>query len=245
MAGFRLVVAHSAAAQDPSSRDRERGVIDGIVSDSSARPLSGVTVSVIGTAIRVVTNDNGRFRITRLPTGQYTLSANRIGLSDVSLVIDVADTVRPAVTMHAPGAMLDTVRVVAAAISSRLLEFEYRRHHETGTFITAETINRRNATSMTEIFRGIPSLRVREAAVHQSGPPAYYAYSTRPSGMNPYCPLTVLVDDVALPTPFDLDLLPAPSTVAGIEVYAGAATVPTRYAAYNRGCGIALVWTKA
>ena len=57
--------------------------------------------------------------------------------------------------------------------------------------------------------------------------------------------MQVYLDQVPLPSPFNLDLLPTPKDLAGIEVYAGASTIPAQFAGYNRGCGVILVWTKA
>jgi hypothetical protein len=47
-----------------------------------------------------------------------------------------------------------------------------------------------------------------------------------------------------MPAPFNLDLLPSPREMAGIEVYAGNATMPIQYANLKNMCGIILVWTK-
>ena len=58
------------------------------------------------------------------------------------------------------------------------------------------------------------------------------------------CPMQVYLDQVALPTPFNLDLLPSPKEIAGIEVYAGAATIPPQFNGFNRGCGVIIVWTR-
>jgi hypothetical protein len=56
--------------------------------------------------------------------------------------------------------------------------------------------------------------------------------------------MTVFVDNIAMPTPFNLDLLPSPRNLMGIEVYNGAATMPPQFSGMNRGCGVILVWTK-
>jgi hypothetical protein len=58
------------------------------------------------------------------------------------------------------------------------------------------------------------------------------------------CPMQVYLDQVPLPSPFNLDLLPPPKQIAGIEVYAGAATIPPQFSGMNRGCGVIMVWTK-
>ena len=57
--------------------------------------------------------------------------------------------------------------------------------------------------------------------------------------------MQVLVDEVPMPSPFNLDLLPPPRDLAGIEVYAGPATTPPRFSGMDRGCGVILVWTKS
>ncbi len=58
------------------------------------------------------------------------------------------------------------------------------------------------------------------------------------------CPMTVYLDQVPMPTPFNLDLLPSPKHIAGIEVYGGSATIPPQFSGFNRGCGVILVWMK-
>jgi hypothetical protein len=76
--------------------------------------------------------------------------------------------------------------------------------------------------------------------------PEYFALSRR-EGANPSlgaCPMQVVLDQVPLPMPFNLDLLPPPRDLAGIEVYAGPSTTPLQFSGYNRGCGVILVWTK-
>jgi hypothetical protein len=74
----------------------------------------------------------------------------------------------------------------------------------------------------------------------------WYALSKRETA-NPNlgaCPMLVFVDEVMMPTPFNLDLLPSPRELAGLEVYNGPATIPPRFNSYNASCGILLVWTK-
>ena len=56
------------------------GTITGIVSDERGGPLPGAMVSVIGaTMAMTVTDSNGRFSLTRLPVGEYTLRAHLAG----------------------------------------------------------------------------------------------------------------------------------------------------------------------
>ena len=56
--------------------------------------------------------------------------------------------------------------------------------------------------------------------------------------------MTVYIDQAPMPTPFNLDLLPPPKDIGGIEVYGGSSTIPPQFSGPNRGCGVILVWTK-
>ena len=106
-------------------------------------------------------------------------------------------------------------------------------------------IESKNAVFATELIRKFLSVTV--SPTHSSAITEYYALSTREGG-NPEvgaCPMQVYLDQIPLPTPFNLDLLPSPKQIAGIEVYSGSSTIPPQFAGYNRGCGVILVWTRA
>lgn len=223
------------------------GTIDGVVSDTNLVPLQAAFVSILGTGIRVGTGPNGRFRITKVPAGQYLVIVKRVGYHPTSGVIDVtaSDTARLAYTLdRLRPDELDPMIVTAKSPSMRMADFEQRRKAGVGEFMTAEQIEAHNSVFTTELMRTFMSVDVspnRNGAVTQ-----YYALSKREGG-NPSqgaCPMQVYLDQVPLPTPFDLDLLPPPKNIAGIEVYAGSATIPPQFNGPNRGCGVILVWTK-
>jgi hypothetical protein len=226
---------------------RPSGVVDGIVSDTNLVPLQGAFVSILGSNIRVGTGPNGRFRIVRVPEGRHLIIVKRVGFRPTSGVVDVPadDTLRLSYMLDKlrPDE-LDPVVVTARSPSIRMAEFEGRRKVGIGEFMTEEQIAARNSVFPTELFRGFRSVNVspsRTGAITQ-----YFALSAREGG-NPQlgaCPMQVYVDQVPLPSPFNLDLLPPPKSIAGIEVYAGASTIPPQFAGSNRGCGVILVWTK-
>lgn len=224
-----------------------RGTIDGVVSDTGLVPIQAAFVSILGTNVRVGTGPNGRFRITSIPAGQYLVIVKRVGYRPTSGVIDVADadTVRLAYTLEKlqPNE-LQTVIVTSNSPSSRMVGFETRRKLGVGEFMTADQIKARNSVFSTELMRTFKSVDV--SPNHTSAITTYYALSKREGGSPTMgaCPMQVYLDQVPLPTPFNLDLLPPPHDLAGIEVYAGAATIPPEFNGYNRGCGVILVWTK-
>ncbi len=226
---------------------RPLGTIDGIVSDTGLAPLQGAFITVFGSNLRVGTGPNGRFRITKIPVGQYLLMVKRVGFRPASAIIQVAetDTLRLSYTLEPISPeQLKAVVVTEKAPSVRMSEFEQRRKLGQGEFMTADEIKQRNSVFPTELFRKFKAVNVTQD--NSSPITQYYAISAREGG-NPQlgaCPMQVYLDQVPLPSPFNLDLLPAPRDIGAIEVYAGASTTPLQFAGYDRGCGVILVWTK-
>jgi len=249
VSGAQYPVGSALARRDSAVKTRSFGTIDGIVSDTNLVPLHAAFVSILGTKIRVGTGPNGRFRIVRVPAGQYLLIVKRIGYRPVSSVIDVdaTDTLRVSYTLaNAPVVTtLGTVVVTEPSTSERLAGFNSRLKSGVGQFLTPEQIDKANTVYTTELMRKFPSVNVSPS--HTSVITEYFALSAREGG-NPTtgaCPMQVYLDQVPLPTPFNLDLLPTPKDLYGIEVYSGASTIPPQFAGPNRGCGVILVWTKA
>jgi carboxypeptidase family protein len=245
IAGVALITSVRAAiGQDALANTPRLGELNGIVVDTSFRGLGEATIVLLGTKIGVVTGENGRFRIRRLPVGRYVLTAHRLGYEPVSAALDIGtDTLRLTLTMEPATHALDTVRVASTSLPARLAEFEARRRAGFGQFFTQADIHRRNGVYVTEMLRSLLSVEVLEVHDHGGALPSHYASSRRFSPN--YCLMTVVLDNVVMPTPFDLDLLPPPSTIAGIELYSGPSTVPPIFAPYDRRCGVILVWTKS
>jgi carboxypeptidase family protein len=233
--------------KDTTKSGKTFGTIDGLVSDTNLVPIQAAQVSILRTELKIGTGPNGRFRITNVVPGQYLVIVRRVGFRPTSAIIEVAprDTVRLAYALERLPANLDTVVITAAKRqSARLMEFDQRRKLGFGDFMTQDEIEKRNSVYSTELFRKFMSINVspsRTGAITE-----YFAISKREGG-NPNvgsCPMQVILDNVPLPTPFNLDLLPTPRDLGGIEVYPGASTTPPRFAGYNSGCGLILVWTK-
>jgi hypothetical protein len=220
--------------------------IDGIVSDTSLAPLHAAFVSIVGTPLRIGTGDNGRFRITNVRPGHYLVIVKRVGYRPVSGVIEVSpgDTLRVAYTLEPVVNTLPTVTVSEKPLSGRLTEFLARRKSGFGEFMTQEQIEAKNAVYATELFRNFKTINV---APSNSSPMTQWFALSRREGANPSlgaCPMAVYLDNVPLPTPFNLDLLPSPKEIAAIEVYNGPSTTPPQFAGFDRGCGVILVWTR-
>ena len=81
---FVLGFATSAPAQNQS------GAIAGTVTDASGIALQGARVSINAKDIHVVSNEQGRYFITALPPGNYSLTINYVGFAPFSKSVDVA-----------------------------------------------------------------------------------------------------------------------------------------------------------
>lgn len=225
-------------------------VIDGIVTDTLLRPLGSADVSVVGIGARVVTSENGRFRMLQVPSGQYLLVVRRIGYAPTSGIIQVpeADTVRLSYTLVRSDRMLDTVRVKERRVTMRMLDFEVRRKQGQGQFITLEEIERRGSIQTSDFMRAMRGVEVSRVTTQAFA--GTQVYSRREGGgfdansQQQYCAMQVVLDGIILPRNFDLDLLPPPKQIAGIEVYTGAATIPPQFGGPDRRCGLVAVWTR-
>ena len=242
--------AHRVTQPDSVLGVRTYGVIDGVVTDSNLVPLRGARISIVRTSLQVATGPNGHFRIVDVPSGQYIVIVRRAGFHPTSAVLQVnaLDTLRLAYTLTEAATELAAVTVTEKRESFRMMEFDYRRKIGEGKFMTQDEIEQRNPPYATELLRTFTAINVTPTS-GGGGQDVYYPVSSRATGgMTPTgqsaCFMTVYIDNVPMPSPFNLDLLPSPREMMGIEVYAGSATIPPQFAGYGTGCGVILVWTK-
>jgi hypothetical protein len=225
------------------------GVIDGMVTDTGFVPIQGAEIGVLRTSLKIATGAQGRFRITDVQMGTYILTVRRFGYSPVASVISVnaGDTLRLTYSLQSlrRGA-LDTVRVTERQESRNLMEFDRRRRLGVGKFLTATDLERRGSIDVSTLMRGFSSL----AVVRNDATGITSLQSRRDQGNMDYaqgagaCAVQVVVDNVPMPREFDVELLPRPKEIAGIEVYAGPSGVPAQFAGPDRRCGMVLIWTK-
>jgi hypothetical protein len=223
------------------------GTIDGVVTDTSLVPVANANVTVLSSSVRVETGSNGRFRLIRVPAGQYLLIVRRLGFHPLSGVVQVAanDTLRLSYQLEPAPQTLGPVVITEERRSFRMMEFEYRRKLGIGEFMSADEIDKRGSAQATDILRTFPAIAVPDQSTGHGGTNDHYAMSRRgATSFAGSCVMAILVDGVAMPTPFNLDLLPPARDLAGIEVFAGPAEIPLEYALYAGTCGLVLVWTK-
>jgi hypothetical protein len=237
---------------------RARAIVELSVSDPHGVPLSDVTLVISasgGISRTLTTGPTGLAAISGLFSGRVIVRARRIGFKegDVAAAIDTGRNTIPIVLSEIVAPTLDTVRVIGNRRVVELRrndEFDGRRlRGEATQSITREDILKRNPVNLWQMLMGIPSIKIVDndtmvIVVSNRG-------QVRGILDNKPCPLAIMIDGQALtPSPgftgVDLRFLPAPDEVYGIEVFAGAATIPLQYGGVgqNKSCGMVAIWTR-
>lgn len=260
---FTLGADPGAGTLTPAART---AVVVFSVDDGAGHALGGVTLDLVpadGPEREVMTDSAGRAIVPSVAPGRARVRSRGIGFRPGELVVPLEagrNTVPLTLdAVHIP--TLATIRVIGdREVLPRHEEFEARRaFHQTTASITAADIEKRNPVDTWQMLTNVPAMRVMEIG---SG---VYAMSTREQPVvqrrdaqggatTVPCWYRVMIDGMIMPDPTpDLStLLPVPSEIHGIEVFAGLATIPPKYsgAVLDQGqarantCGLIAVWTK-
>jgi TonB family protein len=233
---FFLLV--SAAAADASAQSG--AVIKGTVHDSAGRPISGVELGVVGGGLRDRTDERGAFRLAGIVPGPATLVARRIGYKPYSydLRLRTSEEHTVDVVLFPSPEVLEAVSVTAQrqVYDSRLAGFNARLQQKVGHFVTRERIDRANSTTLSDMLREIPGVKI--------GPMRNEGRAIRIRGAA--CPPLVFVDGFpATAGEFDVDIIDLQS-VEGIEVYAGLGSIPPEFTGPRDldRCGVIAIWSR-
>jgi hypothetical protein len=179
-------------------------VLAGTVLRTDGAPVPDAQVQVLGTAAAARTDAQGRFTVGRLPAGTLELEVRRLGFA-----------------------------VVRRAVARRLKypDFESRRRFSIdGKFLDEDDLERRHASSLSEIVYTLPGFWVSGTGAGAR------VISTRTLLLGGNCEANVVIDRVPDQRINDV----SPSQVAAIESY------PVRGAPmqYRAPCGLIMIWTK-
>jgi hypothetical protein len=113
-----------------------------------------------------------------------------------------------------------------------------------GTFIMPEEIDTRNPTHVSQLIATIPSFLVASGRLvneRSNCAPMVYLDGRRLVQLQPAPGWGAGVDPVDA---YEAVNFVIPSELAGIEVYAGAATVPPEFSGSTAACGVIVMWTQ-
>jgi TonB family protein len=240
-----VLAASAAQAQPPGSAAPESkgiGGIVGVVTDSSGAGIAGAQLTIVGVVGRGGSDASGSFRLIGVPVGRQMLIVRRIGFRpDTSIVTVVRSANITAEVRLAPAPeVMATVVVdgVRPVVPTRLRGFYERSGRRiAGHYFTAADIERRNPHLVTDLLRTLPGVRIAQ----QGGQSVVTFRGQR-------CPPLVWLDGMPAAAGYlDPDVV-HPTSLAGIEVYPGLASVPANFVLPNgQGLcgGVIALWSRA
>jgi hypothetical protein len=225
--------AAAAVMAMPAYRHRLLGVFD----SQSGEPIEGVEVTDLLTKTSALTTKTGTVTLVFLPDGGALVRIRKLGYQPITMPIAISpdDTTPVTVTLATTATTLPAVVTKESSPfyrSSRLRDFEERRRAGFGQFIAEGELRKNDAGKMSNVVRRFTGMRVDcKRSVCR-------ALSTRHGS----CPVTLFVDGVPT-TETNLEQINV-NEYAGIEFYAGGATIPPEYNRTGSACGVMLLWTR-
>jgi TonB family protein len=199
-----------------------------------------VYVGVAGSGIRVRTNEEGLYRLVGIVAGPATLTARRLGYQPYSrwFRLDGGEERTVDIPLGVTTHRLAEIAVTAPreAYESRLAGFTARSKLQVGHFVTRERIDRANSSSLSDMLREIPGVKI--------GPSRSEGRAIRLRGAN--CAPLVFVDGFpASAGEFDVDIVDLKS-VEGVEVYSGIGSLPAEFTGPRQldRCGVIAIWSR-
>lgn len=231
-----------------------------VVADGDSSPLRGAEITMPALNLGARTDSLGRFFIRDIPKGVFRVIIRSVGYNPIAINARFSgtDTLATDFSLLPSGVALDTVSVVGMAKQyGKFLEFEERRAHGGGVFLTRQEIEKERDRQLGEIVSKLPGVRIHrygaESAVASSrwigGPGRGGDAMDRRKGAPRGCYAQVYVDNVRVfsSTPgealFNINAI-QPSTIQGIEFYASREETPIQYASNRADCGTMLIWTR-
>ena len=266
-----LALAGGAAAGRPAPAQSlavvSRALFKGnVLDDADDKPIAGATVAIEMLRLSVVTDSAGGFLIPRMPAGRHLVVVKRLGYNPVTALVTVGatDTLDYEFALIKQPETLPAVAIkTPAAVAPKLAEFDERRRTGFGRFITQDILEKNKDRRLSEVFATLPGPRI----VRGTGSYGWIASSVGPGGIQrrnslspmdiargadpKQCYAAVMLDGnrVYSGRPgeqlFDVNSL-GTNTIAGIEYYRDAATVPMKFNVTGGGesCGLVVIWTR-
>src|ERR1700688_3122120 len=201
----------------PAAGQSGKGTITGTAKDSAGAPLPSTQIELQPLGRRVVSDDQGQFRITDVPVGEYTLTASYVGLNAFSTTVKVeaGQTVNVDPTLQV-ASEADQVVVTGERLQGEAEAINIERSSdEIVQVLPARVINSLPNTNIADAVGRLPSVSLER----DEGEGKYVQIrGTDPRLTN------VTVNGVNLPSPegavrnIKLDAIPA-SLVERIEVF--------------------------
>jgi carboxypeptidase family protein/TonB-dependent receptor-like protein len=221
-----VVPACVAAAQE-----RTATMVGRLVNRETRAPVGGATVVLVATGVATISDSAGQFRYGGLSPGFHRLEVRAVGYekSEWRVRLDAGEQLREfqldLLSYELPG--------VDVEAHGRLAEFERRRARGMGFFFTGEEIERRHASSLSDLMRAVPGVQTtcrRGSCAIQM--------TRSPRGCRPEYYLDGFPASFSVGPDFPL------TGIHGIEVYRSASEAPAEFRKPELRCGVILIWSR-
>jgi hypothetical protein len=224
------------------------------------RDVSIIITSGTDTLGRVRSDSTGAFQSTVGAATTVVAHFIRIGYRADSISSAAGSEFPLRVAMTPINAVASTLAPMVVRDTART-SFERRaRRNAGGSFIRQADIEKRKPLKMSDLFRSLPGVRIDDSSgvtqlvsirsTRQTSPTARAMTIGGetvkiPSGNAERCVLRIGVNGKLMMPGFSIDDV-RPEEVAGIEVYLGAATLPTEFSSvqHDAPCGMIMIWIK-
>jgi hypothetical protein len=234
-----VVIAFAACGSALEAQTPHR--LRGVVVDERGAPIAYVKVTAIpGT--QGSSDDAGRFTVIAR-TVPIRVAVRRIGFQplDSTIVVPTADSVLRFVLKSLP-ISLKEMNVVASQVEGLARTGFYDRFRDrerganSGWFITPEDIEARRPLRASHLLGGmVPGMRLQNV-------PGVGPHPVSTDG----CVMDIYLDGMRMTMDRGgVDVLINVTSIAGVEVYTRASSVPARFQALNSICGVVAIWTRS
>lgn len=239
LASLLLVGAQNVHAQ--------RGALHAIVVDPNGSPVPGVEVSIASLNRSTRSDSLGRVVLASLPRGLFDVSVRRFGYHAWSENIQItgADYDSVKFTIEAQPVPLSPFDINGNGNRYYMQGFDQRRATGMGNFLTREQIEKRNASSMSDLFRTMPAVRLVRTSMGMGVRFASSMTTTTTRGRgSALCVPMMWIDGQKAPG-MEVDDLRT-GDIEGIELYRGPSVTPPQFStgSGNVQCGTIVVWTR-
>ena len=239
-----LLLSHAGAAATAGGATVASATVSGRVMLEGSATNAGSRVELVGTDIVALTNENGEFTMTKVPSGSRTLLARHLGYGAQTAAVDLTPREPQKVTIRLSKfvAIMDPVLITARlGASLDRVGFNERKKSGSGYFFGPEQLQSIHPIYLTDILRRLPSIRVttngRGSVVSSRRGPT--SFRSTPACVRYY------LDDVPWQSnsPYDINDFVNGNEVMAVEVYQGAQT-PARYTHGLGECTTIVLWTQ-
>lgn len=241
--GALLGASEPAGGQASPLSPQPTGTVRGTVSTTLGLPIGGAYLRLMmpgrGSTTSVESDEEGNFTAIGVPQGTAWLVARRIGYrpDSVQVTVTAGETIQSRVQLERIAVELDQVRIIGRRdVTGPMAGFYKRMGQGAGRFFTANDIDRRNASRMSDMFRMVPGMRIESRG---------FQNTIRMRGSR-CAPLVWLDAQPLYAGEIDLDAFD-PRSFEGVEIYSGAASVPVEFQGNQRmssACGTIVLWSK-